>query len=140
MHDPNCMYCEENQTLRDLMLYLCDIGPYKAYFFKNQCYPGRCIVAYKDHVRLMTDLSEADCAEYWTAVQKLGKAIAAVYNPAQINYATFGDKAGHIHCHLVPKYEGGLDFGTTFGMNPEPPVLLGDEETARQMEKLRAAL
>jgi diadenosine tetraphosphate (Ap4A) HIT family hydrolase len=33
----------------------------------------------------------------------------------------------HLHFHLVPKYEGGPDFGGVFVMNPQTVYLSGSE-------------
>jgi Diadenosine tetraphosphate (Ap4A) hydrolase and other HIT family hydrolases len=140
MKDANCMYCVENQTLRDLMIEVTKVGPYTLYLHRNQSYPGRCILAYKDHVRCVDEMNSEDCQEYFAAVQKVAAAIKKVFAPHQINLATFGDLAGHVHCHLVPKYEGGLDFGGMFQMNPEPGEYLSEQEYADRIEKLRAAL
>ena len=40
----------------------------------------------------------------------------------------FGDKVRHLHCHLVPKYVGGTDFGGMFQMSPAPAKLLTQPE------------
>ena len=40
-----CMYCTQNKALTDLMFYVCDVDGHSVYFFKNQSYTGRCIVA-----------------------------------------------------------------------------------------------
>lgn len=140
MHDPNCMYCVENDTLHNLMFYVCEVEQHKVYLFKNQCYNGRCIVACKDHVRCVHDMTPNDVADYFKAVQKVGKAIDKLYNPKQINYATFGDGAGHVHCHLVPKYPDGPDFGNVFQMNPEPGVYLAEDEYQKRIQALQAEL
>lgn len=140
MKDPACMYCEPNETLHNLMTYICEVEGHKLYFFKNQSYAGRCILAYKDHVRCVDELSEADCGAYFAAVNRVTKALKSLYNPHQINIGTFGDTAGHIHCHIVPKYEGGLDFGKMFQMMPETTVTLTEDETTGAIEKIKAAL
>lgn len=135
-----CMYCTQNKALTDLMFYVCDVDGHSVYFFKNQSYPGRCIVACGKHVRTAAELSQAEFEAYIGAVHKVGKAITALYHPYQINYATFGDKVEHVHCHIVPKYEGGMDFGGMFQMTPVPGVYLTDAEYQSRIAALKAAL
>lgn len=140
MKDQNCMYCVPNQTLEDLMLPICDLGAYKLYLFKNQCYKGRVILACKDHVRCVDELAEEDAKEYFGLVHKAAKAVKKIFSPKQINIGTFGDTAGHVHCHIVPKYEGELDFGAMFQMNPEPGVYLSDSEYQEMIDKIKQEL
>ena len=41
----------------------------------------------------------------------------------KINYGIYGDGVPHFHCHIIPKKEGGLCWGTAFDMNAEPNVV-----------------
>jgi hypothetical protein len=45
----------------------------------------------------------------------------------------------HLHFYLVPKYEGGPSWGTTFDMNPGK-VLLNDEEYNELITKINLSL
>ena len=56
-----------------------------------------------------------------------------------MNYGAYGDTGCHLHMHLVPKYEGGPEWGGVFEMNPGK-VLLTDEEYEAIAEKIRQAL
>ena len=50
--DPKqCLYCTNNQTLHDLMIEFAQLSVSRAFLFKEQTYRGRCLVAYKDHVK-----------------------------------------------------------------------------------------
>ena len=40
------------------------------------------------------------------------------FSPAKINYGAYSDNLPHLHFHLVPKHEDGLNYGGTFEMNP----------------------
>ena len=72
-------------------------------------------------------------------VAKVTRAMQKVFNPAKINYGAYSDTLSHLHFHLIPKYEGGPDFGGVFQMNPKK-VYLSDEEYAEMAEALKKAL
>jgi diadenosine tetraphosphate (Ap4A) HIT family hydrolase len=52
----------------------------------------------------------------------------------------YNDKGTHLHCHIVPKYEGGLHYGSVFEMNPQPGVALTDEQYRQTIEKIKQYL
>ena len=121
--DPKqCLYCTNNQTLHDLMIEICELSVSRAFLFKEQTYRGRCLVAYKDHVNDLNELSDEDA-----------------FNPEKINYGAYSDKLSHLHFHLAPKYVDGPDYGGTFQMNPGK-VYLSDAEYAEMIEKIKANL
>lgn len=57
MKDNNCGYCVKGEPLAKFGIYICDLSVSMLVLFKEQSHPGRCIVAYKDHVSEMIDLS-----------------------------------------------------------------------------------
>ena len=60
MIDQNCGYCVKGEPLAKFGIYICDLSVSMLVLFKNRSHPGRCIVAYKDHVSEMTDLSDEE--------------------------------------------------------------------------------
>ena len=49
--DPkDCLYCQNNETLHNLMIEIAQLSVSRVFLFKEQTYRGRCLVAYKDHV------------------------------------------------------------------------------------------
>ena len=135
-----CMYCGENPKCLELMVYICDLEATKLYLFKNQAMPGRCVIAAKDHVNEFFDLTEAQTEAYARDMRRVCKAIKKVFSPDKINLGMYNDKGNHLHCHIVPKYEGGVNWGTTFEMQPSPAVTLTDEEYAARADQIRKAL
>ena len=57
MKDQNCGYCMRGELLDAFGIYICELGVSTLILFREQSHPGRCIVAYKDHVGELTDLS-----------------------------------------------------------------------------------
>ena len=50
--DPKeCLYCQNNETLHNLMIEIAQLSVSRVFLFKEQTYRGRCLVAYKDAKR-----------------------------------------------------------------------------------------
>ena len=96
-------------------------------------------MAYKDHVDDLNLLSDEERDAFMADVAKVTRAMQKVFNPAKINYGAYSDTLSHLHFHLIPKYEGGPDFGGVFQMNPKK-VYLSEEEYAEMAEALKKAL
>lgn len=138
--DPKeCLYCTDNETLHKLMIPIAELSVSRVFLFKEQTYHGRCLVAYKDHVNDLNELSDEDRNAFMADVARTTRAMQNVFNPYKINYGAYSDKLSHLHFHLAPKYEGGPDFGSTFRMNPDE-VYLTDAEYADMVKKMQKAL
>lgn len=134
--DPqNCLYCQDNETLHNLMIEIATLPVSRVFLFKEQTYHGRCLVAYKDHVNDLSELSDDERNAFMTDVVRVTRAMDKVFHPVKINYGAYSDKLSHLHFHLVPKYENGPDYGGTFLMNPEK-VYLSDEKYKDMVEKI----
>ena len=60
MKKENCFYCTKNHELSDLMIKICDFENSTLYLFKDQRYPGRCVLAFHDHREELFELSEEE--------------------------------------------------------------------------------
>jgi len=134
-----CLYCQKNETLHQLMILICDLSVSQLFLFKEQSHPGRCNVVFKDHGVDFHELSDEDRLAFMSDVAKVGKAITRAFHPDKINYGSYGDKLSHLHFHLVPKYKDGYGFGGVFEMNPQK-ITLSDSEYADIIEKIKSAL
>lgn len=135
-----CMYCEQNEALKGIMIYICDLGVSKLYLYRNQATKGRVIVAYNGHINEFHDLTPEQAASYAQDIRSAALAVSRAFSPAKVNLGMYNDNGKHLHCHVVPKYVGGVDFGTTFAMNPEPSVILSDEKYSDIIAKIKAEL
>jgi diadenosine tetraphosphate (Ap4A) HIT family hydrolase len=134
-----CLYCQKLPVLDELMIKIADLEVSELFLFKEQSHPGRCNVVYKAHGVELHELSDAERDAYMRDVTKTAKAIQAAYNPFKINYGAFADKLSHLHMHIVPKYEGGYNFGGVIEMNPQL-TYLSDAEYAETIAKIKAGL
>ena len=130
MKDPNCGYCVGGEPLAKFGIKICDLSVSQLILFKEQSHPGRVIVAYKDHVSELVDISDEDRCAFFADVAQAARAIHAVFHPDKINYGAYGDGGCHLHFHLVPKYKDSFEWGTPFAMNPGA-IYLSDAEYDR---------
>lgn len=138
--DPKeCLYCQSNETLHNLMIEVAELSVSRVFIFKEQTYRGRCLVAYKDHVDDINLLGDDDRNAFMSDVVRVTRAMQKVFNPDKINYGAYADTLEHLHFHLVPKYVGGPDFGGVFRMNPQQTYLT-EAEYASMAEALRKEL
>jgi ATP adenylyltransferase len=137
---PDCFYCRKDQRLHDLMIEICPLGVSTLYLFREQTYRGRCVVAYKGHVNELFELPEQELVLFTKDVARAAKAMKAATGAKKINYGAYSDKLPHLHMHLVPKYEGGPTWGSTFEMMPANKKFLTDAEYAELSQKIKAAL
>ena len=135
----DCLYCMRNQLQQDLMIEISDLNVSTLFLFKEQTYHGRCVVAYKDHVNELFELSEEDRSAFMKDVCHVAETMSKVFDAAKINYGAYSDKLQHLHFHLTPKYVNGPDYGGTFVMNPQK-VYLSEVEYAEIISKIKAAL
>ena len=139
MKDCNCGYCMRGELLEKFGIYICDLRVSSLILFKEQSKPGRVIVAYKDHVSELVNISQEERALFMEDIAQAANALHAAFHPNKVNYGAYGDTGCHLHMHLVPKYEGGDEWGGVFQMNPGK-VYLTQEEYAEMIEKIKANL
>ena len=136
MKDQNCGYCMRGELLDKFGIYICDLRVSSLILFKEQSHPGRVIVAYKDHVSELVDISDAERDLFFADVAQAAKALHKAFHPDKINYGAYGDGGCHLHFHLVPKYKDEYEWGGVFEMNPGK-TLLTDEQYAEMIEKIK---
>ena len=139
MKDNNCGYCAGGEVLAKFGIPICELSVSSLILFKEQSHPGRCIVAYKDHVSELVDISEEDRNAFFADVARASKAIHAAFHPDKVNYGAYGDGGCHLHFHLVPKYKDQFEWGGVFQMNPGKTTL-SDEAYAEMIETIKNAL
>lgn len=142
MKDQNCAYCmrEDNPALLDAFgIFICRLSVSDLILFKEQSHPGRCIVAYRDHVSELTELSDEERNAFFADVARAARAIHAAFHPDKVNYGAYGDTGRHLHFHLVPKYKDQFEWGGVFQMDPRQTAL-SQEEYQAMVEKIRAVL
>ena len=139
MKGENCGYCQGGALLAEFGIKICDLGVSQLILFKEQSHPGRCIVAYKDHVSEIVNLTDEERNAFFADVNRAANAIHKAFHPEKVNYGAYGDTGCHLHFHLVPKYRDGFEWGGVFAMNPGQTKLT-DAQYAEMIEKIKANL
>lgn len=136
-----CFYCDEHHEGREAIMF--KVGDMKAgtlYLFKDQAHKGRCALALKTHKK---ELCECDAQERTDFAEDLAKASGAIkklWGCTKINLGSFGDTNPHLHFHIVPKYEGGFEFGGSFAITNPEPVYLEQAEYDEMIAALKKEL
>lgn len=135
----DCMYCMEDERRDQLMIEIGKLEASTVFLFKEQTYRGRCNVVYNDHVKELYQLNEQESAAFINDVKRVAEALDKAFEPNKINYGAYGDTLHHLHMHVVPKYEGKENWGSTFEMNPGKTYLT-DEEYNELISKIKEQL
>jgi len=96
-------------------------------------YPGFARVIWKDHVREVSDLSDADRLLLNDAVWQLELAVREVMQPLKVNVASLGNVVPHLHWHVIPRYADDAHF-------PAPVWAQAVRETDAAVLEARRAL
>lgn len=136
-----CMYCQaEDERRLKLMAKIADLKVSSLHFYREQSYPGRCVLVYHKHVHKLTELTPKEHAAFFADVAHAASVLTGLYHPDKINYLVLGDLCPHLHIHLVPKYQGGTDWGGIFQMMPEPQKYLTEEKEVEEIQRIREKL
>ena len=133
------MYCMEDERRNQLMIEIAQLEVSTVFLFKEQTYKGRCNVVYKDHVKELFHLEDQELTSFMKDVKKVAEAVDKAFGPNKINYGAYGDTLHHLHMHVVPKYEGKENWGSTFEMNPGN-IYLTDQEYQERIQELKKHL
>ena len=134
-----CGYCMGGELLDAYGIPICELSVSSLILFREQSHPGRCIVAYKDHVSEIVDISPEERSAFLEDVARAARAIHAAFHPEKLNYGAYGDTGCHLHVHLVPKYRDDFEWGGVFAMNPKA-VTLPQEEYDQMIRLIREKL
>ena len=139
--EKGCFYCDpDHQGRKDLMIEVGQMKEGVLYLFKDQAHLGRCVVAVPEHKSELFDLEPKQRHDYIDDVAAAARAIKKLWGCTKINYGAYGDKLPHLHFHLVPKYEGGFEFGGAFSIGNDEPKFLADEEYETMIGQLKKEL
>lgn len=112
---PNCDVCNGPElygNIPELMsseLWRVELNP-------NQQHLGRAFVGLREHTPSLSEVSEADMAEFRRIVIALEMATRAAFAPDVFNWMCLMNNAKrdgqptHVHWHMVPRYQGFREF------------------------------
>ncbi len=138
-NNTDCLYCSCNDLQKSLMIEICDLQVSTLFLFREQTYRGRCVVAYKQHINELFELSKTERNLFMDDVCKVASVLQKTFQASKINYGAYSDKLAHLHFHIVPKYEDEYGFGGTFEMNPKKNYL-SEEKYHEMIQKIKTEL
>jgi len=99
-----CLMCERVQG--EGAFFIADLGASRAYLNEDQFFPGWVFVVLRRHATELYELTAGERAVLIEDVNRVAKALAAVYEPVKMNYELLGNQVPHIHWHVVPRLRG----------------------------------
>ena len=137
-----CFYCSDDSKRKSLMIEIIKTQCSTIYLNKDQKHLGRIVVKLNNHKTEYFQLSEQEQSCFFSDLSIASKAIFNLYKPNKLNYATYGDKAPHLHVHVVPKYKDKLNWGAPFDDSLEAKKLTDSKydqmvcEIRKEIERL----
>ena len=72
------------RLLHNLMIEIAPLSVSRVFLFKEQTYRGRCLVAYKDHVNDLFELSDEERNAFMADVARVTRAMDKAFHPEKI--------------------------------------------------------
>ncbi len=132
-NEPGCVFCKKlkkKDGLKNLVLYRGQVA-----FVMLNLYPytnGHLMVAPVKHVRDLEKLDAATLAEMMKLTQKMIKILKKVMRPEGFNVGINIGKVGgagvlgHVHIHIVPRWNGDHNFMPVIGATKVMPQALAE--------------
>ena len=132
----NCIYCTKIEQRKKISRYVCDLNVSSVFLLYDQTFPGRCVVAFKDHKTELFALTKSERDAFAEDVSIVANAISELYHADKVEYAIFGDKMPHLHVHLAVKRKTDPDFGTPYNQTTREKVIFTDEQMNERISEI----
>ncbi|MCV9964860.1 HIT family protein [Pararhizobium sp. BT-229] len=77
----------------------------------DQTYPGRAILVPKAEKPDLESVGDEDIGPLMLEVATVGRVIKEAFKADRMNYASLGNVVGQLHWHIIPRYEGDVNWG-----------------------------
>ena len=132
LEEPGCLFCRIRRTRRDRADLVLTRRPHAFLMLNRFPYnPAHLMVAVARHAAQFADLEAEEWEELVGLTALAERALEAEYRPHGVNYgANVGRVAGagfpgHLHLHLVPRWNGDTNFMPVVGGTKVLPESLG---------------
>lgn len=139
MEQEFCAFCDPDLIELPTAIKICDLKYARLYLFREQIYPGRCLLATKTHAAEIYDLPPAVQEGFLSELAVVSKTLQQLYHADKMNFLSLGDTVGHIHIHIVPKRKSDPDWGGMFRFM-EKDGYLSEGEYQNEIKKIGTAL
>lgn len=104
-------------------------------------FPGRCIVALRNHFDHFSDVPAIQLVTYMEEIQFVVDAIKKATGSSRVNVAILGNAESHVHAHLIPRHPAKeLLPDKAPWEDPRPKEQLSPTEIERLTESIRSEL
>lgn len=124
-----------------LFIPIARVGSSVLALYDDDRFPGRCLLAFEDHVEHFEDLEQDRARSFTEDIQRAARAIRTAVGADRINIAILGNAEPHLHAHLIPRKRLGDPVPTRSPWNhPAEKQRLSDVERASVVSAIAAAL
>lgn len=124
----------EADTVEIARLTLC-----RVLLIRDRTYPWLILVPEREGLRDLDDLSEADRTQAMNEIDRVSKAMKAIFQPYKINVAALGNVVEQLHIHVVARFKEDPAWpAPVWGMHP--PQDYEDAQRAALIERIASAL
>lgn len=88
----------------ELWIPVADLSVSTVGLYDDGRFPGRCIVALREHHTALEDLDDHEAAEFMGDMRAVGRAVRSLTGAPRVNYAVLGNTEPHVHCHVIPRH------------------------------------
>jgi diadenosine tetraphosphate (Ap4A) HIT family hydrolase len=134
---PTCAQGRAEETRGGLRFFAGTVSD--VYLRKSAPLPGYSMAVWRGrHVADLAQLNDEELAAYWRDVATASRALYDVFQPAQVNYQTFGNRVPHLHTFVLLRYLDDPSPGMPLSPFVEVPV--DPEVLAQNLTDLRHAM
>ena len=109
--DQNCALCKLIQERKKEPRVIFDFPNSVLLLNRDQTYQGRSILVFKKHIPNFFRLAPNEVLKLYSEIRLSENALREAFHPVLMNHLFMGNTAGHVHLHLVPRYESDPNFG-----------------------------
>jgi len=102
----------------------------------DQFFKGYTLVAYKEHITELYQLSPDKRGEYCEEMIKIANALDKAFRPDKMNYELLGNQQAHMHWHLIPRYKDDGLWGLPIWVQRHEKKMLADKEYQELIERI----
>ncbi len=142
LFDPECGLCKLIEKASDESSCIFQFEYTVLFINWDQSYKGRSILVFKKHIPDFFRLASSEVLSSLSEIRRSEEALRKAFSPQLMNYLFMGNREGHVHIHLVPRYPDDPNFGKSPFLSTartEKPQM-SDEEYRARAEEIRKYL
>lgn len=132
-----CSAIQDDSFTRDAK-FIVELPHSFVFVYNDQYFPYRTVVVYREHKEDLLALEAEQAHGLFCDLLVVAAAVARVVPDRRMNYAMLGNRARHLHWHIIPRDPTQADADRAPW--PHPVSYLNDAEYNRTAEEIRASI